>query len=244
MTAGTAAAGAAHPAGWRCRPAHWLEVAVEDDGCGITPEVLDRMFDPFYSTKELGRGSGMGLAMVHGIVHDHGGHLRVDTAPGEGSTFRVMLPPASAGSAQQVLQADPADGGVVAGASTLRGRVLVVEDQAMVGDFMSELLGSWGLEVVLHRDPLQALEWLQDRSQVLDLVITDQTMPRMTGVELASRIATQREDLPVLLYTGDAARYDTAELWRCGVHRLLRKPIDPKVLRSTIQALLRASATP
>jgi PAS domain S-box-containing protein len=240
-----------HGGGWRCAScrmevpaAHWLEVAVEDDGCGITPEVLDRMFDPFYSTKELGRGSGMGLAMVHGIVHDHGGHVQVDTAPGEGSTFRVMLPPASAGSAQQVLQADPADGGVGAGASTLRGRVLVVEDQAMVGDFMSELLGNWGLEVVLHRDPLQALEWLQDRSQVLDLVITDQTMPRMTGVELASRIATQREDLPVLLYTGDAARYDTAELWRCGVHRLLRKPIDPKVLRSTIQALLRGSATP
>ena len=233
--------------GWRCAscraevPAgQWLEIGVADDGCGITPEVLDRMFDPFYSTKELGRGSGMGLAMVHGIVHDHGGHLLVETTPGAGATFRVMLPPAIA-AAPPVLATVPDEraGGV---APQLRGRVLVVEDQAMVGDFMTELLGNWGLEVCLRRDPLQALEWLQDGSNAVDLVITDQTMPRMTGLELASHIAGARAGLPVLLYTGDAARFDTTELRRFGVQRLLRKPIDPKVLRSTIHVLLQGAA--
>jgi len=124
----------------------------------------------------------------------------------------------------------------------LRGRVLVVEDQAMVGDFMAELLGNWGLEVFLQRDPLQALQWLKEGVQAVDLVITDQTMPRMTGLQLASRIAVEREGLPVLLYTGDATQFDAGELWRCGVHRLLRKPIDPKALRATIQALLPAAA--
>ena len=134
---------------------------------------------------------------------------------------------------------DERAGGV---APQLRGRVLVVEDQAMVGDFMTELLGNWGLEVCLRRDPLQALEWLQDGSNAVDLVITDQTMPRMTGLELASHIAGARAGLPVLLYTGDAARFDTTELRRFGVQRLLRKPIDPKVLRSTIHVLLQGAA--
>ena len=236
--------------GWRCASCRtevpagtWLEIGVADDGCGIMPEVLDRMFDPFYSTKELGRGSGMGLAMVHGIVHDHGGHLRVDTVPAAGSTFRVMLPPANTTPAPAPALPAPSVG-PAAGAATSRlsGRVLVVEDQAMVGDFMSELLGNWGLQVCLQRDPLQALEWLQDSAREVDLVITDQTMPRMTGLELASRIAEARAGLPVLLYTGDAARFDSNDLRRCGVHRLLRKPIDPKGLRATIEALLQEGA--
>jgi PAS domain S-box-containing protein len=237
-------------AGWRCASCRaevpagvWLELSVADDGCGITPEVLDRMFDPFYSTKELGRGSGMGLAMVHGIVHDHNGHLRVETAPQAGSTFRVMLPPASAAAAQEVQSQDRSERLAVGGGPALRGSVLIVEDQAMVGDFMTELLRNWGLDVFLQRDPLQALEWLEEHPQTVDLVITDQTMPRMTGLELASRIAAARGNLPVLLYTGDAARFDAAELRRCGVHRLLRKPIDPKALRSTIQALLPTPAS-
>ena len=101
----------------------------------------------------------------------------------------------------------------------------------MVGDFMSELLGSWGLEVALQSDPLLALEWLQDESQQVDLVITDQTMPRMTGLELASRISAVRPGLPVVLYTGDATEFNTADLRRCGVRKLLRKPIDPKAVR-------------
>ena len=234
---------------WRCAscraevPAgRWLDLSVADDGSGIAAEVLDRMFDPFYSTKEMGRGSGMGLAMVHGIVHEHGGHVRVETTQGGGSTFRVMLPPAMAASGPQVLPPMPADRVAGAGWPALRGRVLVVEDQALVGDFMAELLGNWGLEVILHRDPLQALEWLDDPSHAVDLAITDQTMPRMTGLELASLIAAAHGDLPVVLYTGDAAAFDAAELRRCGVSRILRKPIDSKVLRSTIAGLLRPQA--
>ena len=96
--------------------------------------------------------------------------------------------------------------------------------------------------MILHRDPLQALEWLDDPSHAVDLAITDQTMPRMTGLELASLIAAAHGDLPVVLYTGDAAAFDATELRRCGVSRILRKPIDSKVLRSTIAGLLRPQA--
>ena len=111
----------------------------------------------------------------------------------------------------------------------------------MVGDLMAELLGGWGLEVTLQRDPMLALDWLQDLSNPVDLVITDQTMPRMAGLELASRVRVLRPGLAVLLYTGDAADFSGAELRRCGVRKLLRKPIDPRELRSILQPLLPAT---
>ena len=110
------------------------------------------MFDPFYTTKEVGRGSGMGLAMVHGIVHDHGGHLLVDPA-GRG---HALSRAAAAGRGAAPLPALDAARRRRAPAATLAGRVLLVEDEAMVGDFMAELLGGWGLEVTLLRDPLEA----------------------------------------------------------------------------------------
>ncbi|MCU0919862.1 MAG: PAS domain S-box protein, partial [Burkholderiaceae bacterium] len=173
--------------GWRCASCRthidagrWLELSVADDGSGISPDVVERIFEPFTSTKEAGRGSGMGLAMVHGIVHDHGGHVIVETAPGAGSVFRVLLPPAR-GAPRGETGAAPRSlpGGALA------GRVMVVDDEAMVGDFMAELLGGWGLDVVLHRDPLQALAWLEGAQRPLDLLITDQTMPQLAGLALA-----------------------------------------------------------
>jgi PAS domain S-box-containing protein len=230
--------------GWRCAscradvaPSRWLELAVADDGCGIAPAVLDRMFDPFFSTKETDRGSGMGLAMVHGIVHDHGGHIRVDTRAGGGSTFSVMLPPAGslAGPDLAALQAGAAGRGAV---RPLRGRVVVVEDQATVGQFMAELLGKWGLEVVLHADPIGALDWLEDVSNRADLLITDHAMPRMSGLQLAARSSAIRPGLAVMLYTGGSTGPGAGELARCGVRKLLRKPIEPSILLSALGELL------
>ena len=193
-----------HCASCRARVAggRWVELSVTDSGSGIAPDVLERMFDPFYTTKDVGKGSGMGLAMVHGIVHDHGGHLCVETQPGAGSTFRVLLPLAAS---QPAAASSPALSQAPARAA-LQGRVLVVEDEAMVGDFMTELLGGWGLDVVLHRDPMQALAWATDPANPVDLVITDQTMPQLTGLELAERLRATRPQLPVVLYTGNAER--------------------------------------
>src|SRR5690606_13665252 len=116
-----------------------------------------------YSTKEMDQGSGMGLAMVHGIVHEHGGHVQVQTDPGVGSVFRVMLPPAGA---TPVVAEVPSstDRPPAAQARPLSGRVLLVEDQPMVGGFMAELLGKWGLTVTLQADPVRALDWLEDRA--------------------------------------------------------------------------------
>jgi CheY-like chemotaxis protein len=222
--------------------ARWVELGVADNGSGIEADTLERMFEPFYSTKEVGRGSGMGLAMVHGIVHDHGGHVEVRTEPGRGALFRVLLPPAPA----------DADGGDVqpaaaaaAAAPALSGCVMVVDDEPMVGEFMSELLAGWGLEVVLQRDPQAALAWLQDDSRALDLLITDQTMPQMSGLELARRAHRARPSLPVLLYSGQADAIDAALCRQHGVLAVLPKPVDHEALRTLVQrALAGQGATP
>jgi len=237
-----------HRGPWRCASCRaageqvaWVELSVADSGAGVADEVLERIFEPFVSTKEVGRGSGMGLAMVHGIVHDHGGHVLLETAAGAGTVFRVVLPPAGVD-----LPADAAatESAPVDRDQALSGRVLVVEDEAMVGDFMAELLTSWGLEVVLRRDPLSALAWLEDRDNAVDLLITDQTMPQLAGLALAQRTTALRPGLPILLYSGNAEGFDAAELERSGVRAAMRKPVDAETLRTLVARWIRDDRAP
>jgi PAS domain S-box-containing protein len=215
--------------------AKWVELSVADNGSGISAGTLERMFEPFFSTKEVGRGSGMGLAMVHGIVHDHGGHVVVETAPQAGSVFRVLLPPA-----QGRMPAEAEPPAQAAAGGPLAGRVMVVDDETMVGDFMAELLEGWGLQVVLQRDPLQALAWLQQPGEALDLLITDQTMPQLSGLQLAEQAAGLRPGLPVLLYTGNAEGIDAERAKPHGVCGVLRKPVDAEALHALMQRCLAA----
>src|SRR5262249_10304382 len=154
-TAGRCASCGAQLAG---QPWVWFEVI--DDGRGMTAEVRERMFEPFFTTKEVGRGTGMGLAMVHGIVHDHGGHLQVSSAPGKGPTFRGLLP-AAAEEASTSREAMPAPQ-PAQNTRELHGCVLLVEDDPLVGECMSELMSAWGLEVALVQDPLAAARRLED----------------------------------------------------------------------------------
>jgi signal transduction histidine kinase len=235
--------------GWRCAScrerverSRWVALSVADNGCGIEPEAMERLFEPFFTTKEVGRGSGMGLAIVHGIVHDHGGHIDVQTRPGAGTEFRVMLPLAGPTTAD-VPPPVQATLGAAAPSPRLSGRVMVVEDEPMVGDFMAELIGGWGLEVLLLRDPLAAAAWLEDSANALDLLITDQTMPGLAGLELSRRACTARPGLPVLLYTGNAEVADVADLRGHGVRAIVRKPVDADALRALLQRWIGAPAS-
>ncbi|HZN47907.1 MAG TPA: PAS domain S-box protein [Ramlibacter sp.] len=214
----------------------WVGFEVADDGRGMTQDVVDRMFEPFFTTKEIGRGTGMGLAMVHGILHDHGGHIQVSTTLGQGSSFRVLLPVAEDMSETACLEPPPA---AAATPPQLRGRVLLVEDEPMVSGFMRDLMQHWGLEVVLESDPHAAARLLAATEEPFALMLTDQTMPGMTGLALARQAQRQRPGLPVLLYTGNAFDIDEQELADSGVTRLLRKPIDTAALRPLLGELLR-----
>jgi PAS domain S-box-containing protein len=214
----------------------FVELAVADTGPGIPPEVVERMFEPFFTTKEVGKGSGMGLATVHGIVHEHGGHLLVNTAPGRGATFCVLLPAL----APEGRSAGPGESRARGRAAQprLAGRILVVDDEAAVGEFMRELLESWGLQVTLVAASVEAREIFERDPDSFDLVITDQTMPRMTGLQLARELCALRAEVPVVLYTGYADPGVEDQARAVGIVALLRKPVEPAALRATLEAHL------
>jgi CheY-like chemotaxis protein len=217
----------------------FVELAVGDSGPGVDAPLRARIFEPFFTTKGPGQGSGMGPAMVHRIVHDQGGHvlLEADGALG-GARFAVLLPSADAGA----VAAAAAPAAAPTRQATLAGRVLLVDDEASVLSFMRELLDSWGMEVVAMREPLAALARLQHDPGAFDLVLTDQTMPQMSGLELAGAAAALVPRVPVLLYSGYADLIDDAALDRAGVCRLRRKPVEPADLRAAIASCLQRRA--
>jgi len=204
---------------------------VTDSGPGISPQLRERIFEPFFSTKAPGRGTGMGLATVHRIVHDHGGHLLVESGPG--ARFEVLLPAESTTTAEPASVAAPAPRG-----EALRGRLLLVDDEESVLGFMRELLLSWGLDVTAVHRASVARDLLAAEGTRLDLLITDQTMPELSGVDLAHAAQALRPGLPVLLYSGHADLIDVEALKQSGIRRVLRKPLEPAELRAAIEECL------
>jgi PAS domain S-box-containing protein len=219
------------------RGAEMVEIAVQDSGCGIAPEIIDRIFDPFFSTKEVGKGSGMGLATVHGIVHEHGGHVLIETGSKQGTSFRVLFPPLTHPLPSEL----PAQRARPAGArhtTRLDGRVLVVDDEEMVGEFMGDLLSNWGLQVTVMDSAQEARDMFVRDPAAFDLVLTDQTMPKLTGLELAGALLSARPDLPIVLYTGYSENISSEQLARAGVQAIVKKPIDPPGLLAILRRYL------
>ncbi|HEV7478112.1 MAG TPA: PAS domain S-box protein [Burkholderiales bacterium] len=212
----------------------FVELSVRDSGPGIAPGVIDRMFEPFYSTKEVGKGSGMGLSMVHGIVHEHRGHLIVDTMRGRGSTFRILLP-----DAEEAIQEFRLERQQSRAKARLSGSVMVVDDEDVILEFIGDLLQGWGLDVMLMPNGVDAQRAFAAQPQRYDLVLTDQTMPRLTGLELARRIRGIRADTPVILYTGYGEEISDAELDSAGVRALARKPVEPAELLTLVRTHLK-----
>jgi CheY-like chemotaxis protein len=227
-----------------CRAAfngEFVELSVADDGHGMAPSIVERIFEPFFSTKETGKGTGMGLAMVHGIVHEHGGHVIVESSPGFGSRFRVLWPALP----QDVHEASIPPGAVAANERrprpALTGSVLVVDDEVAVGEFMRELLETWGLRAMFVPQGQAAFELLSRPGASFDAVITDQAMPRMTGLQLARALRDSRIDVPVILYSGYGEGLAQAELQAAGVGAVLRKPVDPAALEAALARVLAAA---
>lgn len=216
------------------------QVRVSDTGCGIPQELLGQIFDPFFTTKPPGKGSGMGLSMVHGLVRAVGGHFRVESPPGGGATFHVYLPTAGAAAVTLPGAAAPA-AGTVAGA---RRRVLLVDDEAAILRLLCVTLESEGWSVSAHSHPLTALEEFQDAPHAFTALISDQAMPDMTGIELIQAVLRLRPDLPALLCTGYSERLDEAGARRLGVRRFFLKPVDGDALVAALEAETLSSCSP
>ena len=216
-----------------------VELTVADSGPGIPQDVVQRMFEPFFTTKAPGQGSGMGLATVHGIVHECLGHIAVNNRDGGGAEFRVLLP-------ALLQQAEAAAGEAAenqwrqAHGTILQGRVLLVDDDTVARAFMAELLEEWGLEVMAFEDPLAAEAAAERGDAAFAAAILDYTMPHMTGLELARRLREIQPTAPILLYSGYAGGVSEAELAKAGVQALLAKPVDTAALFRHLERILAA----
>lgn len=211
-------------------PGSYVKLSVADTGCGMNREVLKRIFDPFFTTKETGEGTGLGLSVVHGIVKGHKGVVTVESETGKGSTFTVYFP--------RVEQ----DGEVLAEADRLipRGheRILFVDDEDMLIEMGKHVLEDLGYEVVPKTDGLEALSAFQEESSKFDLVITDQTMPYMTGTDLARELISVRPDIPIVLCTGFSELVNAESSKAFGIKAFLMKPFSVQEIARTIRRVL------
>jgi PAS domain S-box-containing protein len=215
----------------------FVELSVADEGPGVTPEHLDRIFDPFFTTKGAGQGSGMGLAMVHGIVHEHGGHVTLLSKPGRGTEFRVLWP--ALAQVAEVAVGNAAEDRQGAPSKALQGHVLLADDDAMAGAFMQDLLEEWGLDVTRVHDGTEACERLAAALTDFQLALLDRAMPGLSGLEVAAWIRDHRPGLPVILYTGYSEDLPDGALAAAGIRALVRKPVDTHALWALLKEVMR-----
>jgi signal transduction histidine kinase len=211
-------------------PGHYLELTVADTGVGIAPEVLDRVFDPYFTSQSRKNGAGLGLAVVHGIVHRHGGSIHIDSAPGRGTTVTVRLPVADAEKPPAVTGSGPVKGG--------REHILFVDDEQALAQIGQQMLERLGYTVTCRTSSVEALEALRSNPDRFDVVITDQTMPNMTGMELARQVQILRPDLPVILCTGFSEAIGPENAMESGIRGFLLKPITLRDLSEAIRQAL------
>jgi signal transduction histidine kinase/ActR/RegA family two-component response regulator len=213
------------------KPGTYVEISVGDTGCGIDPAIIERVFDPFFTTKELGEGTGMGLAMVHGIVTSHRGMITVESAPGQGTVFRACFPVKEGADAvpEQVLDSLP----------TGTERILLVDDEEGIADLVAKILEQQGFRVVTRTKSTGALELFRKEPDRIDLVITDQAMPEMSGTEFTGAIKKIRPDIPVILCTGYSRTVSSGdEAEKLGLAAFLLKPVDREELIRTVRRVL------
>jgi len=211
-------------------PGPYVRLSVSDTGSGIPPAVLERMFDPFFTTKGVGDGTGLGLSLVHGIVADFGGAIDVKTQAGAGTTFTVWLP--ASGETPRIL-AEPA-GDLPLGEGEA---VMIVDDERSLVALAEETLAELGYEPAGFDSSVAALQAFRADPQRFDLVLTDETMPDMSGVDLAREIRRVRPELPIVLMSGYSGAQLTERARATGVAEVLRKPL---VRRDIAEALARA----
>jgi two-component system, cell cycle sensor histidine kinase and response regulator CckA len=214
----------------RLKPGEYVMLQVSDTGCGISPDVRDRIFDPYFTTKGAGEGTGMGLAVVYGIVQAHGGVIQVESAPGNGTTFKIFLP--------AIPDAPSAPGTPTDALPTGTERVLLVDDEEQLAILGCLQLESLGYRVHSETNPGKALAVFKDDPQQFDLVITDMTMPGMTGDQLIREVLRIRPDIPVILCTGYSERVDRERAESFGARAYASKPLSRNELATVVCRVL------
>jgi PAS domain S-box-containing protein len=210
----------------------YVQITISDTGCGIESTIIDRIFEPYFTTKTREEGTGLGLAMAHGIVKDHGGAIRVESEVGKGTTFDVFLP----------IMATEAlvENATVFTAEQIQGteRVLLVDDEPSIVQSGRRALESLGYEVVTCTNGSEAIDLFEAEPNAFDVVVTDQTMPRLTGLELARGLLKIRSDIPIILCTGYSENVDEKRAIEVGIRRFIMKPITREELGGAIREVI------
>jgi PAS domain S-box-containing protein len=205
-------------------------LSVKDTGCGMAPHVIEKIFDPFFTTKGPGEGTGLGLSVVHGIVKSHGGLITVDSEPDKGTAFHVYLPKAGTPASADTVSSRTIQGG--------KERILFVDDEEMLVELNSQRLERLGYEIVSSTGSREALDIFKADPGRFDLVITDYTMPNMTGLELAQALVEIRPDIPIILCSGLNESITAEQMARHGIRAFMVKAADRQEQATAIRRVL------
>jgi signal transduction histidine kinase/BarA-like signal transduction histidine kinase len=217
------------------RVGEYVRLSVRDAGCGMTPELLARVFEPFFTTKAPGQGTGLGLAVVHGIVKSHDGAILVQSELNRGTEFQIYLPAQTPAPAVPAAPATPAKPVLARGQGQ---HILLVDDEPAVANAVGRLLTQTGYRVTVKTSSPEAWQVFRAQPQEFDLLFTDLTMPGMTGVELAQQVHALRPELPVLMATGFGGDVVAEAMIGTGIRKVLQKPLTPILVTESVHALL------
>ncbi|MDR9501548.1 MAG: response regulator [Desulfurivibrionaceae bacterium] len=212
-------------------PGPFVELMIRDTGCGMDARTSQRIFEPYFTTKEFGKGSGMGLALAHGIVQSCGGFIKIESAPQKGTTFHVFFPAIAArpfAPAKEEQQETPKG----------NERILAVDDEEPIAEMYKEILEQLGYQVTARNCSKQTLELFLAAPDDFDLLITDQTMPHLSGTELAKKILEIRPDMPIIMCTGYSSLISEEKAHEMGIEKFVMKPFNQKELAATIREVL------
>jgi CheY-like chemotaxis protein len=213
-------------------PGRYVNLTVSDTGHGIPKEKIDRIFDPYFTTKEVGKGTGMGLSVVHGIVKGHDGHIIVESEPGKGTTFSIFFPTTEK---EAVMEFEPTEK-----LPTGNEKILFIDDEQSIVNMAKQMLERLGYKVDTKTSSIDALELFRSKSDQFDLIVTDMTMPSMTGDNLVKAILKIRSDMPTIICTGFSEKINGEKAKEIGATGYLEKPLDKRDLAVTIRQILDA----
>jgi signal transduction histidine kinase/DNA-binding NarL/FixJ family response regulator len=208
----------------------FIQLSVCDSGPGITPEIKNKIFDPYFTTKKIGKGTGLGLSIIHGIIKSYGGFITLSSELGKGTVFHVFIPVVN----EEDLPAKEAIKQIPIGIE----KILFIDDEEILADLGKNMLERLGYHVTVRKSSLEALETFQNQPDQFDVVITDQTMPGMTGVDLARRMLQIRPDIPIILCTGYSSIISEEKAKFLGIKEFALKPLTKKTIATLIRKVL------
>jgi CheY-like chemotaxis protein len=216
-------------------PGPFARISVEDTGKGIAPEHIDKIFNPYFTTKMTGEGTGLGLAMVHGIVQSYRGFIKVGSTPGQGARFDVYIPTFES----EQLHESPEEMDLPTG----HEHILVVDDEEVLVEVINGMLSFMGYRVTTASGSNEALVKFAATPAAFDLVLTDMTMPDLTGIQLSKRLREIRPDIPIVLCTGYSHQVINRHPEELGLKAIVMKPVQTSELARTIRMVLDAVAS-